>query len=136
MSVLREYYIYTHSDGDEIVYIGRGVAGRAWVTNLSVNAHNRSEEHHDFMIGKLREGDASFVSIVEESLTFEESKVKEALLIESHGETRFNIIGSKAHKQRLSEIGKRVTSLNTDILLPYHMLSYMLHLPIQALTLR
>jgi len=115
---MKDYYVYAHYDGEEIVYVGCGVAGRAWVTNTSVIAHNRKEDHHNFMIKRLKAGDASFVKIIEENLTKEESRELEAFFLEEIGDTRFNVQYSTAHKERLSAIGKENSPLKKKVTTP------------------
>jgi hypothetical protein len=73
--VNNEYYIYFHMDGDEVVYIGKGIKGRA------CQLQRKNEEHERFLIEAMLEH-KQFYLIVEKNLTEEEALLLEKKLIE------------------------------------------------------
>ena len=78
------YYIYFHLDGDEIVYIGKGMGGRAWSTE-------RCGEEHIIWANDLirKEKWASAVRIIKFDLDESSSYKLEKELIEKY-QPKFN----------------------------------------------
>ncbi len=83
-------YLHFHPETKQIVYVGKGTAGRAWQCGTSLNARhgrgNRTEKHQQWIVALLEEGytPADFVQIVEQGLSPEAALQLEADLTEQH----------------------------------------------------
>ena len=95
---MMKYYVYIHYEDDNPVYIGMGGGGRAF------NTASRKEEHKLWMLERLDNGDASFVSFEAVGLTKEEASIKEANLIRSL-QPRYNRFFTESWKENNKERG-------------------------------
>ena len=59
----RRYYIYAHKDGADIVYVGKGCAGRLYDTKRS------DPDHEQFTLQRQSEGDYDYAEMIEVGLT-------------------------------------------------------------------
>jgi len=86
------YYVYAHLDNTgKTVYIGKGQGGRAFSTN------NRKGGHGAFMMGKLTNGDVSFVFFLHKNLSSNKAlEIEEQLIKEMQPE--FNRFFTNAWK--------------------------------------
>jgi len=87
------YYVYTHTDprSKELIYIGHGARGRAWIHGSKLTAL-RSQEHLDHLEDMIQSGylPYSWVSILHKDLTKGDACKEEQRLIREK-KPRYNL---------------------------------------------
>ncbi len=92
------FYVYTHKDGDTVVYVGKGQGGRVLTTTGRLNKH-----HLDFMLTRLHSGDLSFAEITHCKLT-----ESDALAIEKELINTLQPLYNRRYTEKQSEKAKAI----------------------------
>lgn len=78
------YYVYTHTDprNDEVIYIGHGCRGRAWIHGSKRNCL-RSQDHLDHLESMIQDGfvPSDWVDIVCQGMTKKDAAKAEQVMI-------------------------------------------------------
>jgi hypothetical protein len=98
------YYVYLHTDPKtgEVVYVGKGVGGRAWDVTRCRREH---KEHQQWMLSLMEEGylPTDWVSIYKKNMTEEEAFKEEVAYLHTHGNVKFDRrSGEKNYQAKLT----------------------------------
>lgn len=110
------YYVYTHTDPQthEIVYVGKGVYGRAWDVT---RARKQSSGHCDWMKALSDKGylPVDWVDVTISALTEKEAYEEEKHLLHSIGGTRFNgQSGERNYQAKLTDDEARAIYVSSE----------------------
>jgi hypothetical protein len=97
------YYVYTHVDPvtHEVVYVGKGINGRAWDVTRS---RGGNKDHQLWMSSLSKNGylPSDWVRIIYRNLTEKEAFSKEKQFLHEYGVTKFNRqCGEKQHQSKI-----------------------------------
>lgn len=100
-----KYYVYLHIDPPtkEVVYVGKGVHGRAWDVTRS---RTENKEHQDWMLALCNAGylPSDWVVIHLKNLTESVAFTSEREYLHTYGQPRYNrTSGAKNHQSKLTE---------------------------------
>jgi hypothetical protein len=93
-------YLHRHPETQQVVYVGKGTAGRAWACGTSTNAKHgrgtRTPQHQEWIDSLLDQGytPADFVKIVKQGLDSKTALTLELELTEQYknSSTLFNVM--------------------------------------------